>query len=174
MKKESGLRTVPGGWLKVFKLPEALTILTAKIYESQQKGYPIDAWQLPRGDEFVLNKADRKVYQNMNTRTITAQDSDSSELVLKMMQWKNIHHIPILNDDLDLVGLLTWTDLKGYLENPDKFEARISDMMKTELITITEEESMDRARIIMEANGINCLPVVRGKKLVGIVTTKDL
>lgn len=159
---------------KEFKLPEALTILTAKMYGSQQKGYPIDAWQLPRGDEFVLNKKDKKVYQNMNTRTITAQDSDSSELVLKMMQWKNIHHIPILNDDLDLVGLLTWTDLKEYLKNPNKVEDRIRDMMKTELITITEDESMNRARTLMEANGINCLPVVHGKKLVGIITTKDL
>jgi CBS domain-containing protein len=157
-----------------FKLPDALTVLTAKMYQGQEKGYTVDAWQLPRGDEFVIDTKDRKVYQNMNVRTITAQDSDSSELVLKMMQWKNIHHVPILNDDLDLVGLLTWTDLKDYLKHPDKFEARISDIMKTELITITEDESMDRAKALMETNAVNCLPVVKGTKLVGIITTKDL
>ena len=159
---------------KEFRVPDSLTILTAKMYQGQQKGYSVDAWQLPRGDEFVIDTKDRKVYQNMNVRTITAQDSDSSELVLKMMQWKNIHHVPILNDDLDLVGLLTWTDLKDYLKHPDKFEARISDIMKTELITITEDESMDRAKALMETNAVNCLPVVKGTKLVGIITTKDL
>jgi CBS domain-containing protein len=159
---------------KEFKLPDALTILTAKMYQGQQKGYSVDAWQLPRGDEFVIGKHEKKVYQIMNVRTITALDSDSSELVLKMMQWKNIHHVPILNDDLDLVGLLTWTDLKEYLKHPDKFEGPIKDFMKTELITITEEEGMNRAKALMESKGINCLPVVHGKKLVGIVTTKDL
>lgn len=159
---------------KEFKLPDALTILTAKMYQGQQKGYSVDAWQLPRGDEFVIGKNEKKVYQIMNVRTITALDSDSSELVLKMMQWKNIHHVPILNDDLDLVGLLTWTDLKEYLEHPEKFEGPIKDFMKTELITITEEEGMNRAKALMESKGINCLPVVHGKKLVGIVTTKDL
>ena len=159
---------------KEFKLPDALTILTAKMYQGQQKGYSVDAWQLPRGDEFVIGKNEKKVYQIMNVRTITALDSDSSELVLKMMQWKNIHHVPILNDDLDLVGLLTWTDLKEYLKHPEKFEGPLKDFMKTELITITEEEGMNRAKALMESKGINCLPVVHGKKLVGIVTTKDL
>ena len=159
---------------KEFKLSDALSILTAKMYQGQQKGYSVDAWQLPRGDEFVIDKNKRKVYQIMSVQTITAQDSDSSELVLKMMQWKNIHHIPILNDDLDLVGLLTWTDLKEYLKNPDKFIGPVKDIMKTELITITEEESMNRAKALMESKGINCLPVVHGMKLVGIITTNDI
>ncbi|MDX1766597.1 MAG: CBS domain-containing protein [Arenibacter troitsensis] len=159
---------------KEFKLPDALTILTAKMYQGQQKGYSVDAWELPRGDEFVIDENERKVYQIMNVHTVTAQDSDSSELVLKMMQWKNIHHVPILNEDLDLVGLLTWTDLKAYLKNPDKFEGPIKDIMKKELITITEEESTKRAKVLMESKGINCLPVVHGKKLIGIITTKDL
>ena len=159
---------------KEIKLPDALTILTAKMYQGQQKGYSVDAWELPRGDEFVIDENERKVYQIMNVHTVTAQDSDSSELVLKMMQWKNIHHVPILNEDLDLVGLLTWTDLKAYLKNPDKFEGPIKDIMKKELITITEEESTKRAKVLMESKGINCLPVVQGKKLIGIITTKDL
>ncbi|WP_026808743.1 CBS domain-containing protein [Arenibacter latericius] len=159
---------------KDFKIPDALTLLTAKMHEGQQKGYSIDAWQLPRGDASLIDKDNRKVYHSMSVRTITAQDSDSVELVFKMMQWKNIHHVPILNDELDLVGLLTWTDLKAYLKNPDKFEGQLLDYMKTELITITEFDSIDLARELMRVEGINCLPVVHGKKLVGIITSKDL
>ena len=75
---------------------------------------------------------------------------------------------------MDLVGLLTWTDLKAYLKNPDKFEGQLLDYMKTELITITEFDSIDLARELMRVEGINCLPVVHGKKLVGIITSKDL
>ena len=159
---------------KEFKIPDVLVLLTAKMYEGQQKGYSVDGWQLPSGDVAILDSDNRKVYHRMSVRTITAQDSDSTALVLKMMQWKNIHHVPILNDDLDLVGLLTWTDLKAYLKEPDKFDGRVSERMKTELHTIRQDESLDRAKELMESKAINCLPVVHGKKLVGIITSRDL
>jgi len=159
---------------KTFNTSDALKIMTATIYERQNKGYTIDVWQLPRGDEFIVPKENRKVGERMNTKTITAQEYDSTELVLRMMQWKNIHHVPILDKHLDLVGLLTWTDVGNYLDRPDKQEESIKSIMKKQLETATPDMSLDEAKAIMGKKGINCLPVVQGKKLVGIITTKDL
>ncbi len=159
---------------KEYKPVDALAILTASMYQQDKKGYTIDAWQLPRGDEYIIKKENAKVKQAMNTKTITAQENDSAELVLKMMQWKNIHHVPILDDDLDLVGLLTWTDVKEYLGKTGALEQSIRDIMKKQLVTITEDELLGTAKSIMQSNSINCLPVVSGNKLVGIITSKDL
>lgn len=156
------------------KKPDALKILTATMYQRQQKNYAIDAWQLPRGDEIILSKENKTVRDCMNSKTITAQEADSAELVLRMMQWNNIHHLPILNDDLNLSGLLTWTDVKSYLEDPDKLQSSISALMKTELVTTTAETSLESAIQLMESNNINCLPVVLGKKLIGIITSNDV
>jgi CBS domain-containing protein/gamma-glutamyl:cysteine ligase YbdK (ATP-grasp superfamily) len=158
---------------KQYKLPEALKILTATTYERQQKGYAVDAWELPRGDELRFNMATKQVGDCMNTDVITAQETDSAALVLKMMQWNNIHHLPILNDTLDLIGLLTWTDVAMYLENPKKQQQSVAKIMRRRLITTTAEIPMTEAKTIMTGNAINCLPVVKGKKLVGIISSKD-
>ena len=159
---------------KEHKTPDALKILSATMYERQNKGYNIDAWQLPRGDEFKIPDENRKVGERMNIRTITAQENDSMELVLRMMQWKNIHHVPILDIHMDLVGLLTWTDVGKYLDKPHKHVENIKDIMQTSLITVMPSTPLEEAASLMSDNKINCLPVVRNKKLVGIITTKDL
>lgn len=174
---KNGSRWIVSSYRKLrqqFKMPDALTLLTKNMYQYQQRGYTVDAWELPRIESLPKHEEQRKVLHVRNVKTVTAQLTDSSELVLKMMQWKNIHHVPILNNAQDLVGLLTWTDLEDYLKNPDKLEERIEVIMKTELITITKEESISKAKHLMKANAINCLPVVHGKKLVGIVTNKDV
>ncbi len=159
---------------KDFKTPDALKILSATMYKRQEKGYNIDIWQLPRGDEFKIPKDNRKVGERMNIRIITAQESDSMELVLRMMQWKNIHHVPILDDHLDLVGLLTWTDVGKYLDNPKKHVQSIKNIMQKNLITVMPGTPLEEAKKLMQQHKINCLPVVRDKKLVGIITSNDL
>jgi len=160
--------------LKTYKAPEALKIMVATMYERQEKKYTIDAWQLSRGDEYKIPKKHITVGDRMNCRTITAQDIDSAALVLKMMRWKNIHHTPILDDDLNLVGLLSWVDVEHYINNPDLKLQNIREIMKTELITADQDMLLDEAKRIMEENKIRCLPVVKEKKLVGIITNNDL
>jgi CBS domain-containing protein len=160
--------------LKTNKAPEALKIMVATMYERQEKKYTIDAWQLPRGDEYKIPKKQVTVGDRMNSRTITAQDIDSAALVLKMMRWKKIHHTPILDDDLNLVGLLSWVDVEHYINNPDLKLQSIREIMKTELITAEQDMLLDEAKMLMKENKIHCLPVVKEKKLVGIITNNDL
>ncbi|WP_372944943.1 CBS domain-containing protein [Muriicola sp.] len=159
---------------KEHKTPEALKVLVATMYDRQQKRYAVDAWQLARGDEYKTPKAALTVGDLMNTRIITAQDNDSADLVLRMMLWKNIHHAPILDDDLNLAGLLSWVDVEHYQNHPEEQPGSIREIMKTELITATEDMPLDKARKLMKDNKIHSLPVVRDKKLVGIITSNDL
>ncbi|MBD1260062.1 CBS domain-containing protein [Maribacter polysiphoniae] len=176
VQSTNGSRWMVEGFRKLkkdYKTTDALKILTATIYERQQKGYAIDAWQLPRGDEFKIPKENRKVGERMNLRTITAQENDSLELVLRMMQWKDIHHVPILDNHMDLVGLLTWTDVGKYLDSPENHGENIQNIMKRDLVTATPATPLEEAKSLMQTHKINCLPVVRGKKLVGIITSKD-
>lgn len=177
IKTQNGSRWIVNGYRKLradHKVPDALKILTATMYQRQQKGYTVDAWQLPRGDEIKLPGHLRTVSDSMNTQTITAQESDSAELVLKMMQWNNIHHLPILDDHLNLSGLLTWTDVEHYMEDPEKMRTGIRSIMRKELITATSEMLLEEAKELMEVNGIRCLPVVCDQKLIGILTSKDI
>ncbi|WP_425235098.1 CBS domain-containing protein [Ulvibacterium sp.] len=177
IRSKNGSRWMVEGFRKLkkdYKTPDALKILTATMYERQEKGYDIDAWQLPRGDEYRTRKKNRTVGDIMSTKIITAQQSDSAELVLRMMQWKNIHHVPILDPNMDICGLLTWTDVGHFLDEPEKLEERIESIMERDLITTTADTPLKEAKKTIKSNQINCLPVVKGKKLIGIITSNDL
>ena len=50
----------------------------------------------------------------------------------------------------------------------------ISSIMTTQLITINPEDSLQHAYDILRSKRIHHLPVVEGRKLVGIITTYDI
>ncbi|MEP3210923.1 MAG: CBS domain-containing protein [Maribacter sp.] len=158
---------------KEHKTADALRILTASIYEHEQKGYTVDAWRLARGNEYVPEEDQKQLRHYMNTKIVTAQENDSADLVLKMMQWRNIHHVPIMDIHFNLVGLLTWEDVKNYQHKPEALKKSVKSIMKTKLITATADIAMLEAKETMQLHQINCLPVIKGKKLVGIITTND-
>ena len=159
---------------KEYKTPEALRILLATMHDRRTKHYTIDAWLLSRGNEHVSNQEVLKVQDIMTTKTLTAQENDSVELVMRMMQWKDIHHTPILDSASNLCGILSWTDIEPYSSEPEKLKVNISDMMQRELITVTPSTLRSEAVELMKSHDIHCLPVVHGKKLIGIVTSNDL
>lgn len=110
----------------------------------------------------------------MVTKIITAQEQDSAALILQMMKWNNIHHLPILNDANELSGLLTWSDVGHHEEDQQIYKISIRDLMRKDLVTISPKASVKEAKEKMKKHKVKGLPVVVGKALVGIVTTNDL
>jgi predicted transcriptional regulator len=102
------------------------------------------------------------------------EEDDSIELVAHMMKWKNIHHMPVIKANKELLGMLSWTDVKLLFENGNATNATVKSLMKTKLITIGQDSTMDKAKELMEQHDVNALPVVRENKLVGILTSNDL
>lgn len=158
-----------------FNPPEALRRLTASLFDRSYKGYPVDAWKKIHVNEVAHGaKAKKRVGDLMTTKIITAQEEDSAALVVQMMQWNHIHHLPILNDHNELSGLLSWTDVAELQETEAIYKSRIRDLMKQDLITVGPEARVAEARKLMETHKINSLPVVVGNALVGILTSNDL
>ncbi len=50
----------------------------------------------------------------------------------------------------------------------------VKDIMSTDLVTLEEDEDLDLADSAMKYGRIRHLPVVRGKRLVGLITHRDL
>jgi CBS domain-containing membrane protein len=101
-----------------------------------------------------------------------------------LMDEHNIRHIPVVDDDQDLVGLLTMRDLlRSRSPRDDELplemrEARMHDQQIAEVMTegvaTTEPDSelREAARLMLE-NKFGCLPVVQGSRLAGILTEAD-
>ena len=159
---------------KNYQTSDALKVLVATMHDRQKRHYTVDAWQLPRGDEYSVPPDTLTVHDRMNKKIITAMEDDSAELVLKMMLWKDIHHAPILNYNMELAGLLTWTDVETYLKEPEQLKENISSIMTKDVITVEPNTKLSEAKEIMEKNNFNCLPVVNEKRLIGIITSNDI
>ena len=101
------------------------------------------------------------------------------------MQKEKIGHLPVLDKNNILVGLLAKKDLMKAGPSPatslDVYEISYllskmtaKDVMAKDVITVGENEVVEEAARIMTDNDIGCLPVMRGKLLVGIITDTDL
>lgn len=160
--------------LKTHKRYEAMQVLTANLYEKQEKGYPVSTWGMLHHSTESKFKDQRVIKHIMSSDIFSVDKKDSVELVFNIMKWKNIHHMPVINGDRELIGLLSWNDIKDCFDKPKKLNKSISTIMKTDMVTIDEYAPVDEARDLMIANNIGCLPVVNKKELIGLVTVNDL
>ncbi|MBV7269113.1 CBS domain-containing protein [Winogradskyella luteola] len=151
---------------------EALQNIAAFMHKHQLEEATVDQWGIFDPDENLKIDISRIVKHNMNTKMLLVDQNDSLELVSNIMKWKKIHHLPVINKKKQLTGLLTWTDLIK-LGNKD-LHLRVKDVMTKDLITISQESPLNKAKALMEKHSINCLPVVRNKELLGILTSNDL
>jgi len=102
-----------------------------------------------------------------------------------LMDREKIGHVPVLNKNSELVGLVTREDLLKAGPSPatslDMYEISyllskitVEKAMVTAVVTVQENETIEEAARIMADRGIGCLPVVNGGLLVGIVTDTDI
>lgn len=153
---------------------EAAQILTTHMYEKQEKNYPVSSWRVLDPDtsnKFGLN---RRVEHIMSTDIFSVDEKDSVELVSKIMKWKNIHHMPVIDSNKHIVGMLSWNDIQSFVGDKKKLRSAVGDVMHTDFITIPQGESVKRVKELMERYRLDCLPVVRENMLVGIITSNDI
>lgn len=88
------------------------------------------------------------------------------------MREHSIGGIPIVDDDMKLIGIVTNRDLRFEKNN----ERPISEVMTSEnLVTVGEGTSLSEAEVILQKNRIEKLPVVDADyKLVGLITFRDI
>ena len=156
---------------KKFKTDKSLVLLTKKMVENQTKHLPIHEWE-----DIDLEKISRKprlVKELMTTHLIKLNTNDYVSVAKAIMEWNSIHHIPVENDNGEIAGLLTWSYLES-LEDKCNFESTIvSEVMITDVRTISPESELSSALEIMTHHNIGCLPVVRENTLVGILSKTD-
>ncbi len=117
----------------------------------------------------------------MSTDLITIRPEASLADARTLMQDNHIHHLPVVENKDHLVGLLTLTDVlraqdSVLREQGERIKAAdivVGDVMVTNVATVSRDASLRQAALFIEKHSIGCLPVVKGDKLVGIITDSD-
>ena len=121
----------------------------------------------------------------MSRNPVFVQPDMSINEVRSLMDREKIGHIPVLDKNNNLTGLITREDLHkaspSAATSLDMYEISyllskmtVKDVMVKKVITVEENEVVEEAARIMADRHIGCLPVMRGKLLVGIITDTDL
>jgi len=100
------------------------------------------------------------------------------------MKWHRIRHIPVIDDNRRLVGLVTHRDLlRGAIScfaNPHPDHQKnlnahipVRDLMRSHVVTASPDMPLEMAAELIAKEKVGCLPVIENGKLVGIVTEVD-
>jgi CBS domain-containing protein len=86
-----------------------------------------------------------------------------------------IHHLPVVDSENNLLGIVTSYDLLNAQLGESSFaNALVGDFMTSKVATLTEDSKVGTACELFILNKFHGLPIVEGKKLVGIVTAHDI
>lgn len=158
---------------KIQKTDHSLRMITRAIYKNQQKGIPVHLWPKVPSDK-RLKDFKPLVGHIMTTRLLTVNENDLADLATSIMQWKNIHHMPVEDSKSRIVGLLTWTHVEKN-KKVEKNNARlVKDIMITEVTTVSPSTPIAKAISLMKTQSIGCLPIIQDEELIGIITVKDV
>lgn len=136
----------------------------------------------------------------MTKEVITVTKEDNVETVIKLILEHNISGLPVINEESHVIGIITEGDLIYrskklhvpsfftlldsyiFLENPKNLEGelkkitgyKVKDVMTEDVVTVSADDEIEKIATFMAKDNINRIPVVKDKKLVGIVSRRDI
>jgi len=108
------------------------------------------------------------VAEVMGTDLFTLTPETSVESARRLVNMSGNHHLIVIEDGT-LAGIVCETDLR----KADQ-DGCVADCMTSPVLCISAETTLQEAVDIMGANDVDCLPVVTGAFLVGMVTRDAL
>lgn len=93
---------------------------------------------------------------------------------VQLMKQHNIRHLPVVDDDGDLVGFVTESDLRQFSFPSMVEDIPVHQVMVTNPRTIDANASIEEAARIIHDKKIGGLPVMEDGRLVGVITASDL
>lgn len=133
------------------------------------KSHAIRSYQ-KQGDKKERNS---KLLHARDVYTRPVQSISPKTLVqdaLEMMAKYRCHHLPILGDQKELLGIISDRDLNG-----KRTTDQVDRHMKREIYTAKESTEVAQLARLMIKHGIGCLPILNQEdRVVGIVTKTDL
>ncbi|MDP4161768.1 MAG: acetoin utilization AcuB family protein [Bacillota bacterium] len=117
----------------------------------------------------------------MKTAVATLGLNNTIADAVKLMDQNKIRHIPIVNSEHQLLGMVSDRDIRDASpsifhrnEQSDDMQQPLSKIMKTSVITGHPLDFAEEVAAIFYEHHISCLPIIKDQTLVGIVTETDL
>lgn len=121
----------------------------------------------------------------MSAPPVVARDTMTLPQARQLLAELNIRRLPVVDASDELIGIVTEGDINRISDSSDGDLAeynlyyRVADLpvrefMRRPVLTVTPETRLNEAAQVMIVNHIHGVPVVLGKRVVGVVTVSDL
>jgi CBS domain-containing membrane protein len=125
-----------------------------------------------------------KISELMTSPVYSLRETDTLQNARVLMDQKRIRHVPITTGNNVFKGLITnrdvlantishLADIDQATQNEIDAGIPLQEIMRTDVRTVSPEDTVKEAANILYNNKYGCLPVVDKEKLVGIVTEAD-
>ncbi len=117
----------------------------------------------------------------MKTDVAKLLPTDTIKDAMGLMETRKIRHIPIVDQEGHLVGLVTVAKIRDATpsifhanEHPEDLKKPLETIMEKSVITGHPLDFVEEAAGLFYTHKISCIPIIQNRKLVGIVTETDL
>lgn len=110
-----------------------------------------------------------QVQEVMTSKVLTIAAHDSITQAQARMRKAGVHQLVVTGPRGRVVGVLGAADLR---DAPSS--GRVDDFMSRRLLIVRPDTSIGAAAALMRAHAVGSLPVLEGRRLVGIVTVSDM
>lgn len=119
-------------------------------------------------EEYVENVGSR--------RLITVKATQTAREVARILYMNGIRGAPVVDENDEVVGFVTTTDLAGAIANGDDLDAPVSRYMSKPIYSISGKEGLIEAMRLMDFYGVGRLLIInpQTKKPAGIITRTDI
>jgi CBS domain-containing protein len=125
----------------------------------------------------VLRKGDKMLKaKDIMTKDVISVKTDTPIInVLELIAEHNISGLPVVDDDMTLVGIVSEKDiLRLYYDHEDEDEKSVSDFMTQPPLFFDEEEYLGDVCDFLKKNVFRRVPITSRGKLVGIISIRDV
>lgn len=129
------------------------------------------------------------VEEFMSTDLYTLSVDDTLAIAQNIMVKKHVRHLPVVDEENHLLGLITHRDILAAAESilegcqPDEIphgrnksshlSRKVSEAMTTKVKVVESKTNLRAAALYLQKFRHGCLPVVENEKLTGIITDSD-
>ena len=114
------------------------------------------------------------IQEIMSSELVTVSPKTPLNEAIQLLMTHRISGLPVVNESNELVGMITEKDLLYIFADNDANFNFVEDLMETNLRSQQLSDSLAEVCDCLLANSFRRVPILDGKRLVGLISRADL